>query len=256
MAKVIATANQKGGVGKTTTAINTGIGLARLGKKVLLIDADPQGSLTSGLGFAPPERFTYTITNILADTAEENGVKDCIITHDENVDLIPANLTLANMEMELLKVMGRENILRKYIFSLSDKYDYIIIDCSPSLGIVTLNALTAADTVLIPVQASYLPVIGLQELIRTVSKVKRQLNPKLTFEGILITMVDRRTSYAKEITDMLRKEYGEHIRVFNETIPRSIKQEESTTDGKSIYTYAPKSKVAASYEAFVKELIG
>ena len=124
------------------------------------------------------------------------------------------------------------------------------------MGIVTLNALTAADTVLIPVQASYLPVIGLQELIRTVSKVKRQLNPKLAFEGILITMVDRRTAYAKEITDMLRKEYGEHIKVFDETIPRSIRQEESTTEGKSIYKYAPKSKVAAGYEAFVKELIG
>lgn len=256
MCKVIAIANQKGGVGKTTTAVNLGIGLAMEGNRVLLIDADAQGSLTASLGYAEPDKIDYTLANIIAEVANEEVVnKKGILNHNEGVDLVPANIDLSSMEVSLVNYIGRENIIKSYIDDIKSNYDYIIIDCSPSLGIITINSLTAADSVLIPVQASYLPVKGLQELIKTISRVKKKLNPRLRIEGILITMLDRRTNYAKEITTMLREAYGNDVKIFDTTIPRSVKQEESTTDGKSIYAYAGKSTVAQAYEALVKEVI-
>lgn len=254
MCKIIAVANQKGGVGKTTTSINLGIGLANIGKRVLLIDADAQGSLTASLGYEP-DSIAYTLANIIADEIEENEINSGIINYDNNVDIIPANLTLSSIEVQLINVIGRENILKRYVETIKDNYDYIVIDCCPSLGMITINALATADTVLIPVQASYLSVKGLQDLIRTIGKVKRQINSKLEFEGILITMVDNRTNYAKDIIKLLNDEYSKNIRIFNSVIPRSVKQEENCTDGKSIYEYAPKSKVAESYKNLVKEII-
>ncbi|MBR1442545.1 MAG: ParA family protein [Firmicutes bacterium] len=256
MSKIIAIANQKGGVGKTTTAINLSVGLALNGKKVLVIDADAQGSLTASLGLGEPNEMKYTLANIMVDVTEEKNIgKNGILTSDEGVDVVPANLNISSLEVQLVNVIGRESILKQYVSSFGNEYDYIIIDCSPSLGIITVNALACADSVLIPVQAAYLPIKGLQDLISTIGKVKRQLNPTLDFEGILITMVDNRTNYAKDIIKMLHDEYGQHIRIFDTVIPRSVRQEESSADGRSIYEYAKKSKVAQSYEAFVKEII-
>lgn len=257
MCKVISVSNQKGGVGKTASAVNLGIGLAKLDKKVLLIDSDSQGSLSVSLGIAEPDSLDYTLADILRDTINEAEIgRKGILNHEEGIDFIPANIDLADMEVQLINIIGRETVLRQYLEQIKSYYDYIIIDCSPNLGMITINALTCADTALIPVQASYLPLKGLQMLIKTIMKIKRQLNPKLNIEGILITMVDGRTNYAKEIIQLLRNEYGNTIKIFENLIPRSIKQDETAVSGNSIYKYAKNSKVAKSYEAFVSEIVG
>jgi len=256
MCKIFCVGNQKGGVGKTTSTVNLGIGLAKLGNKVLCIDADSQGNLSVSLGIAEPDSLNYTLADILRDTINDVEVdKKGILHHDEGIDFIPANIDLSDMEVQIINTIGRETILRQYIEQIKAYYDYIIIDCSPNLGMITINALTCADSVVIPVQASYLPLKGLQQLIKTIMKIKRQLNPKLNIEGILITMVDGRTNYAKEIIQLLKNEYGNTIKIFENLIPRSIKQDETTVSGNSIYKYAKNSKVAKSYEAFVSEII-
>lgn len=257
MCKVFCVGNQKGGVGKTSSAVNLGIGLAKLGNKVLCVDSDSQGNLSVSLGIAEPDSLNYTLANILRDTINEIDVgRKGILHHEEGIDFIPANIDLSDMEVQLINTIGRETILRQYIEKIKYDYDYIIIDCSPNLGMITINALTCADSVIIPVQASYLPLKGLQMLIKTIMKIKRQLNPKLNIEGILITMVDGRTNYAKEIIQLLRNEYGNTIKIFENLIPRSIKQDETAVSGNSIYKYAKNSKVAKSYEAFVSEIVG
>ncbi len=257
MCKVFCVGNQKGGVGKTSSAVNLGIGLAKRGNKVLCVDSDSQGNLSVSLGIAEPDSLNYTLANILRDTINEIDVgRKGILHHEEGIDFIPANIDLSDMEVQLINTIGRETILRQYIEKIKYDYDYIIIDCSPNLGMITINALTCADSVIIPVQASYLPLKGLQMLIKTIMKIKRQLNPKLNIEGILITMVDGRTNYAKEIIQLLRNEYGNTIKIFENLIPRSIKQDETAVSGNSIYKYAKNSKVAKSYEAFVSEIVG
>ena len=204
MCRVIAVSNQKGGVGKTVSCVNLGIGLAQEGKKVLMIDADPQGSLTISLGYEEPDEMEYSLATLMMNIVndEKLNIEKTILHHKEGVDLIPANIELSAIEVSLVNAMSRELILRSMVDRLREFYDYIIIDCMPSLGMMTINALACADSVLIPVQAAYLPVKGLQQLIKTIGRVKKQLNPKLKIEGILLTMVDNRTNYARDISLM------------------------------------------------------
>ena len=215
MCKVISVVNQKGGVGKTTTTVNVGIGLAREGKKVLLIDADPQGSLTASLGYEEPDDLRITLATIMMDVIneEEISLEDGILHHQENVDLLPANIELSALEVTMGNVMSREMIMKEYIDAIRCRYDYILIDCMPSLGMMTINALVSSDSVLIPVQAAYLPVKGLQQLIKTILTVKKRLNRKLAIEGILLTMVDFRTNYARDIASRVHTTYGSQIAI-------------------------------------------
>lgn len=258
MCRVIAVANQKGGVGKTTTCVNLGIGLAREGKKVLLIEADAQGSMAVSLGIQEPDELDETLVNIMEklinDKEPEPG--EGIIHHEEGVDFIPANIELAGLETSLVNVMSREMVLRQYICGIKKQYDYILIDCMPSLGMITINAFACADSILIPVQAAYLPVKGLEQLIKTIGKVKRQINPKLSIEGILLTMVDRRTNYAKDISTLLIENYGSKVRIFENSIPISVRAAEISAEGVSIYQHDPKGKVARAYQSLMEEVLG
>lgn len=256
-AVVMAVVNQKGGTGKTTTTENLGVGLAIEGKKVLVIDADPQASLTISLGYPIPDTLSTTLSDIMAKILADQDVdpEEGIIHHNEGVDLMPANIELSGMEVSLVNAISRETILRQYIDKIKNKYDFILLDCMPSLGMLTVNALAAADTILIPVQAQYLPAKGLEQLLQTVSKVRRQINPKLKIEGILLTMVDNRTSYAKEISNLIRETYGVKIKVFKTDIPRSVRAEEISAEGKSIFKHDPNGKVADAYRTLTKEVV-
>ena len=257
MAQIIAIANQKGGVGKTTTCANLGIGLAREGKKVLLIDSDPQGSLTISLGYDRPDQLSRTLSDIMEKVMDKNPIKpnEGILSQEEGVALMPANISLSGMEVSLVNAMNREKILKQYLDSVKRQYDYVLIDCMPSLGMMTINALAAADSVIIPVQAQYLPAKGLEQLLQTVNKVRRQINPKLKISGILLTMVDNRTNYAKEISTLLRDTYGSKIKVFVTDIPHSVRAAEISAEGKSIYSHDPKGKVAEAYRELTKEVL-
>ena len=255
--QIIEIANQKGGVGKTTTCANLGIGLAQAGKKVLLIDADPQGSLSISLGYPQPDRLPITLSDVMGKilTDQPINISEGILHHAEGVDIMPADIQLSGMEVSLVNAMSRETILRQYINAVKDKYSHILIDCQPSLGMLTVNALAAANRIIIPVQAEYLPVKGLEQLLQTINKVRRQLNPKLKIDGILLTMVDNRTNFAKEIAILLRQTYGNTIKVFNTEIPHSVRAKEISAEGKSIFSHDPNGKVANSYLNMTKEVL-
>ena len=257
MSRVIVCANQKGGVAKTTTTVNLGIGLAKKGMRVLVIDNDPQSSLTVALGFQNPAKLDYTMTTVLNHVIEEEDFdpRECILHHKEGVDLLPSNATLNSVETALLNVMGGETILSEYIEMIRDDYDFIIIDCSPNLGMLTFNALAAGDEVIIPVQAAYLPVKGLELLLKTISRVQRKVNTKLKIRGILITMVDYRTNYAKDITEMVEKTYGNDIYMFENVIPHSVRAAEASALGVSVYVHDPKGTVAAACDALTWEVM-
>lgn len=257
MCRVIAIANQKGGVGKTTTTSNLGIGLARQGKKVLLIDADAQGSLTASLGYEEPDRLEVSLATVMGNLINDDEVqlRAGILTHEEGIDLMPGNIELSGLEVSLVNVMSRELVMREYINMMREYYDYILIDCMPSLGMMTINAFASADSILIPVQAAYLPVKGLEQLIKTIGKVKRQLNPQLAIEGILLTMVDSRTNYAKDISSLLKENYGDKVQIFTNSIPMSVRAAEISAEGVSIYEHDPKGKVAFAYQSLTEEVL-
>ena len=257
MCRVIAIANQKGGVGKTTTCVNLGIGLARAGKKVLLVEADAQGSMAISLGISEPDELNVTLANIMEKVINDEEVElgEGIIHHEEGIDFIPANIELAGLETSLVNIMSRETILRQYLDSVKGQYDYVITDCMPSLGKITINALVAADSVLIPVEAAYLPVKGLQQLIKTIGRVHRKLNPALDIMGILLTKVDRRTNFARDISAQIREVYGNRVHIFGNCIPLSVKAAETTAEGKSIYLHDPKGIVAGGYFSLSQEVL-
>ena len=255
--KVIAITNQKGGVGKTTTTVNLGVGLNKFyGKKVLLLDADPQSSLTIALGNKNPDALDDTLASAMNAVIDDRPFDETagILHHSEGVDLLLSNIELSGMEVGLFNVMSREYVLRNYIDTVRKNYDYVLIDCMPSLGMMTINALAAADSVVIPSQPSFLSAKGLDLLLRSISKVKRSINPDLKIDGILLTMVDGRTNNAREIIESLRSTVGRSIRIFDTEIPHSVRAAECSVTGESIFAHDRNGKVAEAYEKLTKEV--
>lgn len=255
--EVIAIANQKGGVGKTTTTFNLGVALAHAGKRVLLVDSDPQGDLTTYMGIHDPDNIPVTLSTLMERSIKDEDInsKEAILKHDEGIDLIPSNLELSSMEVSLVNAMSREFTLRNCLSDIKDKYDYVLIDCMPSLGMITINALACADKVIIPVQSEFLAAKGMSHLMNTVLKVRKQINPNLKVGGILLTMVDGRTNLSKDIANELRSTYGTVFKLYDNQIPRGVKAAESTRMGESVLSYDSSSKVAQSYIDFAKEVL-
>ena len=248
--KTIAVANQKGGTGKTATTLSLGIALAKLDKRVLLVDTDPQGDLTKSLGWANPDSLEVTVANHIQAVIE--GID---LSHKEGVDLMPANIDLASMEMSIFMAMSREQILNTWLSGIKDNYDYVLIDCAPTLGILPVNAFVASDSVLIPVSAEFLPASAMTELLKTIKRVKRQINPSLEVEGILITLFDTRNNLAREVEQTIRSQYGNTYRVFESIIPRAVSAAETPAVGVSIFAYDKRGKVASAFTSLADEVI-
>lgn len=257
MSRIITIANQKGGVGKTVTTLCLGVVLAENGKKVLLVDFDPQGDLTKGLGFRDDDSYMYSLKEALFNEIQEENIShdDYVIHTKENVDLIPANTSLSGVDIQLASVMSRETVFKRFINKFRSKYDYILIDSNPALNLFMINALTAADSVIIPVQAEPYVTDGLNDLVRTILNAKKQLNPKLSIDGILITMTDARTNLSKHISSEVRLNFGNHIKVFKEEIPRSVKTAEASLSGQSPILYSPNTDTTQAYRQFAKEVL-
>ncbi len=257
MCRVIAVANQKGGVGKTALTTNLGVGFARNGKKVLVVDADPQGNLTSSLGIDNVDEIENTLASFIEREIDETqiDVNEYILHNEEGVDIVPCNIGLAGLDYKIMNALSREHLLSALISEVRDRYDMILIDCSPSLNLVTINVLTAADSVIIPVEATYLSMAGLQQLLSSIGSTKRKLNKNLEVEGIVINKVNTRTNHEKEIVDRLREAYGSRIKVFETMIPESVRAKECTAFGVSIYKHDPKGKVTKAFEDLTKEVL-
>ena len=254
--KVISVANQKGGVGKTTTTVNLGVGLAKNGKRVLLIDGDPQGDLTYCLGF-DVNNLDYTLANLMTGYIEDREIdtEEVILSHEEGVDVIPSNIDLSALELMLVTTMNREYIMSRIIEPLKKQYDYIIIDCPPSLSMLTINEFAASDSVIIPVQAQALPARNMTLLLQTVGRVRKHINPKLKVDGIVITLVDTGTNLAKETAETLQKDFGAKLNIYKTSIPRAIKAAEVAKEGISLYSYEPKNATAIAYNKLTKEVM-
>lgn len=250
MGRIIAVANQKGGVGKTTTTINLSAALAEQGKKVLLVDLDPQGNATSGVGIDKRE-LENTIYELLLD---EITIEDCLNETDFlNLSVLPSNINLSGVEIDLLDIENREYCLKNTLDQVKDEYDFIMIDCPPSLNMLTVNAMTAADTILVPIQCEYYALEGLSQLIHTINLVKKKLNPDLTLEGVVFTMYDARTKLSMQVVENVKRTLKENI--YNTIIPRSIKLAEAPSYGMPITAYAPTSTGADSYRLLAMEVI-
>jgi len=257
MGKTIVITNRKGGCGKSFTAANLGVGLARQGKKVLLIDADNQHSLTVSMGVLEPDKLFVTLSTIISDiiAKKEFNPTAGIIHHEEGVDLMPANDSLTGMELTLAPLMGREIILRKYINKVKPLYDFILIDTSPTLDLLTINSLAAADSTLIPVVPKFLDAKGLELLLKSIANIREDINPNLSICGILLTMVNNRTNLSKGIINVIKEAYGEEIRIFEPPVPHSVRAAETSAIGKSIFTHDPNGRVAAAYNALTKGVL-
>ena len=255
--KTIAICNQKGGVTKTTTTANLGTGLAMQGKKVLLIDLDPQADLTTALGWPDSEKLPMTLADIMEKAIRDEDFEHCgaILHHKEGVDLIPSSIELSGTEMNLVNAMSREHTLRNYLGLIKHDYDYVIIDCPPSLSMLTINALAAADSVIVPVQAQYLPAKGMTQLMRTVNKVRKQINPNLRTDGVVLTLVDMRTNLARATAEALRQQYGGMLKIYKTQIPIAVKAAETSTVGQSIFAYDKGSRIAQAYAELTKEVM-
>lgn len=254
--KVIAITNQKGGVGKTVTSVSLGACLANDNKKVLIVDFDPQGSLTKGLGYRDSSSYKYSIKDVLFNEINEGDMdyRDAIIHTDENFDLLPSNISLSGADIQLSSVMSRETIFKRVLDKVKEDYDYILIDSNPALNLFTINGLVAADSIIIPVQAEPYACDGLNDLLHTIATAKKQINPDLKIDGILITMTDARTNLSKHIANEVREIYGQHIHVFKTEIPRVVKTSEASLTGQSPVKYTPTSESTLAYLRLAKEV--